>query len=332
MASTGRSTSPSNSSWTSTSRFGLEGHDLTVRASVGVAVAAPGMSTASLLRDADAAMYEAKRAGKSQIKIFDPAMRLTATRHLELRTDLTNVIELDQLRLAYQPIVDLQTHRVVGAEALLRWEHPTRGVLAPTEFVPIAERAGHILPIANWALEQSIRSAARWQVRAPQQLSVNVVAAQVRSPEFAECVRRSLRAHGLDPHRLTLEISETMLVEEIESAAGHLGELREIGVLIAVDDFGTGDSSLSHLQRFPVDVVKIDRTFIGELDERPGSAGLARMILQLTSGLDIVSVADGINHPSQLCTLRALGCKLGQGQLLSGPMEAAELERCFGAG
>ena len=123
-----------------------------------------------------------------------------------------------------------------------------------------------------------------------------------------------------------------MLVEEIESAVGHLAELREIGVLIAVDDFGTGDSSLSHLQRFPVDVVKIDRTFIGELDEQPRSARLARMILQLTSGLDIVSVADGISHPSQLRALRQLGCHLGQGQLLSGPMEAAELDRSFGAG
>ena len=310
----------------------VEGHDLTVRASVGVAVAAPGMSTASLLRDADAAMYEAKRAGKSQIKIFDPAMRLTATRHLELRAELTNVIELDQLRLAYQPIVDLQTLRVVGAEAVLSWEHPTRGVLSPTDFVPIAERAGHILPIGNWVIEQSIRSAARWQVRAPQQLSVNVFAAQVRSPEFAECVRHSLRTHGLDPHRLTLEITEAMLVEEVESAAGHLAELREIGVLIAVDDFGTGCSSLSHLQRFPVDVVKIDRTLIGELGEDPGSAMLARMILQLTSGLDIASVADGIDRPSQLRTLRELGCTHGQGQVLSGPMEAAELERCFGAG
>ena len=308
----------------------MEGHRLTVRASVGVGVAAPGMSTASLLRDADAAMYEAKRAGKSQIKIFDPAMRLTATRHLELRADLTNVIELDQLRLAYEPIVDLQTHRVVGAEALLSWEHPTRGVLSPTEFVPIAERAGHILPIGNWVIDQSIRCAARWQVRAPQQLSVNVLAAQVRSPEFAECVRRSLRTHGLDPQRLTLEITETMLVEEIESAVGHLAELRDIGVLIAVDDFGTGDSSLSHLERFPVDVVKIDRTFIGTLDEHPRSASLARMILQLTSGLDIVSVADGIVRPSQLHALRELGCNLGQGHLLSGPMEAAELERCLG--
>jgi diguanylate cyclase (GGDEF)-like protein/PAS domain S-box-containing protein len=310
----------------------LEGHELAVQASVGVAVAAPGMSTASLLRDADAAMYEAKRAGKSRIKIFDPAMRMTATRHLELRAELTNVVELDQLRLAYQPIVNLQTRRVVGAEAVLRWEHPTRGVLSPTEFVPIAERAGHILPIGNWVIEQSIRSAARWQVRSPQQLSVNVFAAQIRSAEFAEFVSRSLRTHGLDPHRLTLEIAEATLVEEIESAVGHLAELREIGVLIAVDDFGTGCSSLSHLQRFPVDVVKIDRELIGELDEDPGSTMLARMILQLTSGLDIVTVADGIDRPSQIRTLRELGCDLGQGQLLSGPMEASELERCFGAG
>ena len=308
----------------------LAGYDVTVLASVGVAVSTPGMTTAGLLRDADIAMYEAKRAGKSQIKIFDPAMRLSASRHLEFRSDLSNAIERNQLRLVYQPMVDLQTHRVVGAEALLRWDHPTRGTVLPSEFIPIAERAGLIVPIGNWVMEQSIRAASRWQARGPQQLNVNVSGGQIRSPEFVEQVRTSLQTYGLDPRRVTLEITETMLVEEIESALGNLAELRGLGVLIALDDFGTGYCSLSYLQRFPVDVIKIDRQFIDELDEHPRSATLARMILQLTSGLDMVSVAEGIERPAQLRALKALGCNLGQGSLLSEPLEAAHLERCFG--
>jgi len=308
----------------------LAGYDLTVLASVGLAVSTPGMTTAGLLRDADIAMYEAKRAGKSQIKIFDPAMRLSASKHLEFRSDLSNAIERDQLRLVYQPMVDLRTHRVVGAEALVRWDHPTQGEVPPSEFIPIAERAGLIVPIGRWVIDESFRAAARWQARGPQQISVNMSATQVRSPEFVQQVRDSLEAHGLDARRVTLEITETMLVEEIESASGNLAELRELGVLIAIDDFGTGYCSLSYLQRFPVDVVKIDRQFIEELDEQPRSATLAKMILQLTAGLEMVSVAEGIERPSQLRALQALGCDLGQGYLLSGPLEAHELERRFG--
>ncbi len=308
----------------------LAGYDLAVLASVGVAVSTPGMTTAGLLRDADIAMYEAKRAGKSQIKIFDPAMRLTATRHLEFRSDLATAIERDQLRLVFQPMIDLRTHQVVGAEALLRWEHPTRGPIAPAEFIPIAERAGLIVPIGEWVLDQSIRAAARWQTRGPQQISVNVSAFQIRSPEFVDHVRHSLAVHGLDPRRVTLEITETMLVEEIESASHNLAPLRDLGVLIAIDDFGTGYCSLSYLQRFPIDVVKIDRQFVEELDEHPRSMSLAKMILQLTAGLEVVSVAEGIERPSQLRALQELGCDIGQGFLLSGPLEAVELERRFG--
>jgi diguanylate cyclase (GGDEF)-like protein/PAS domain S-box-containing protein len=308
----------------------LAGYDLTVLASVGVAVATPGMTTAGLLRDADIAMYEAKRAGKSQIKIFDPAMRLAASKHLEFRTDLSTAIERDQLRLVYQPMVDLRTHRVVGAEALLRWEHPTRGPVSPSEFVPIAERAGLIVPIGRWVIDESIEAASRWQVSGPLQVSVNVSGAQIRAPEFVGQVAESLAAHGLDPRRVTLELTETMLVEEIESASGHLDELREMGVMIAIDDFGTGYCSLSYLQRFPVDVVKIDRRFVEELDEHHRGATLASMILQLTAGLEMVSVAEGIERPSQLRALQELGCDLGQGYLLSGPLEAGDLERRFG--
>ena len=308
----------------------LAGHDLAVLASVGVAVSTPGMTTAGLLRDADIAMYEAKRAGKSQIKIFDPAMRLMATRHLQFRSELGSAIERDQLRLVFQPMVDLCSDEVVGAEALLRWEHPTLGAVGPSEFIPIAERAGLIVPIGKWVIEESIRAAARWQARGPRRVSVNVSGLQIRSPEFVDHVRDSLAANNLDPALVVFEITETMLVEEIESASGNLALLRELGVLIAIDDFGTGYCSLSSLQKFPVDIVKIDRQFIEELDEKPRTMPLAEMILQLTAGLEVISIAEGIERPAQLRALKALGCDIGQGYLLSGPLEAAQLECCLG--
>jgi diguanylate cyclase (GGDEF)-like protein/PAS domain S-box-containing protein len=308
----------------------LAGHDIAVLASVGVAVASPGMTTAGLLRDADIAMYEAKRAGKSQIKIFDPAMRLSATKHLEFRSDLATAIEQDQLRLVYQPVIDLKQHRVVGAEALLRWDHPTRGPVSPNEFLPIAERAGLIVPIGRWVVEQAISAASRWQAAGPQQVCINVSAAQIRSADFVGQVRDSIARTGIDPRRITVEITETTFVDEIDSGSPSLAELRALGVLIALDDFGTGYCSLSYLQRFPVDVLKIDRQFIGELDIDPHTATLAEMILQLTSGLDVVSVAEGIERCTQLEILRELGCDLGQGFLLSEPLEASVLERRFG--
>jgi diguanylate cyclase (GGDEF)-like protein/PAS domain S-box-containing protein len=308
----------------------LAGYDLTVLASVGIAVSTPGMTTASLLRDADIAMYEAKRAGKSQIKIFDPAMRLSASRHLEFRSDLSNAVEREQLRLVFQPMVDLRTRQVVGAEALLRWQHPTRGDVSPSEFIPIAERAGLIVPIGKWVIDESFRAASRWQAGGPQQLSVNVSASQIRSPEFVEHIGEALAEHGLDPGCVTLEITETMLVDEIESASGNLVALRELGVRIAIDDFGTGYCSLSYLQKFPVDIVKIDRQFIHELDSHPKHATLARTILQMTAGLGLVSVAEGIERPGQLRVLQELGCTLGQGFLLSEPLESYDLDIRFG--
>jgi diguanylate cyclase (GGDEF)-like protein/PAS domain S-box-containing protein len=308
----------------------LAGYELAVLASVGVAVSTPGMTTAGLLRDADIAMYEAKRAGKSQIKIFDPSMRLAATRHLEFRSDLGAAIDDDQLRLVFQPMIDLRSHQVVGAESLLRWQHPTRGPISPSEFIPIAERAGLIVQIGNWVIDQSIQAAARWQMNGPQRVSVNVSGLQIRSSEFVEQLRRSLEFHQLDPSLVVLEITEKMLVEEIESGSANLALLRALGVLIAIDDFGTGYCSLSYLQRFPVDIVKIDGQFIQELDDPRHTQSLAKMILQLTAGLDVISVAEGIERPSQLRALRELGCDIGQGYLLSGPLEAEELECRFG--
>ncbi len=308
----------------------LAGYELAVLASVGVAVASPGMTTSGLLRDADIAMYEAKRAGKSQIKIFDPAMRLTATRHLEFRSELGLAIERNQMRIMFQPMIDLLNGQVVGAEALIRWDHPVRGEVSPMEFIPIAERAGLIGPIGEWVLNESFRHAVRWQDSGQRYVSVNVSAIQIRQSEFVTQVRDALQRHRLDPSLVMLEITETMFVEEVESANGNLDELRSLGIRIAIDDFGTGYCSLSYLQRFPVDVVKIDRRFVEELGDQQKSSTLAKMILQMTSALGVTSVAEGIERPAQLNELRSLGCDIGQGYLLARPMAAAELDRRLG--
>ncbi len=308
----------------------LAGYELAVLASVGVAVASPGMTTSGLLRDADIAMYEAKRAGKSQIKIFDPAMRLSATRHLEFRSELGLAIERGQMRLVFQPMIELATGGVVGAEALIRWEHPTRGVVPPDEFIPIAERAGLIGPIGEWVLDESFRQAVKWQASGRRGVSVNVSALQIRQDDFVEQVRGALERHALDPALVTLEITETMFVDEVEASNGKLAELRELGIRIAIDDFGTGYCSLSYLQRFPIDIVKIDRRFVEELGEEKKSSTLASMILQMTSALGVTSVAEGIENRAQLHVLRTLGCDVGQGYLLSRPLEAADLAQRFG--
>ena len=308
----------------------LAGYDLAVLASVGVAVAAPGMTTSSLLRDADIAMYEAKRAGKGQIKIFDPAMRLGATTQLEYRSELSTALENRQLRLVYQPLVDLRTGEVTGAEALLRWHHPSRGEVSPAEFIPVAERSGLIKEIGEWVLHQAMREAAAWQVRGPRYVSINVSAVQLRTDDFIQQVSDALEFSGLAPEQVLLEVTETVLVDEIESASNALNALRELGVRIAIDDFGTGYCSLSYLQKFPVDVVKIDHQFVDEVDSEDPRSSLARMILQMTSSMGVTSVAEGIERPGQLNALRHFGCDIGQGYLLSRPLEADVVRRRFG--
>ena len=308
----------------------LAGYDLAVLASVGVAVAAPGMTTSSLLRDADIAMYEAKRAGKGQIKIFDPAMRLGATAHLDYRSELSSALENRQFRLVFQPLVDLRSGVVTGAEALLRWRHPSRGDVSPAEFIPVAERSGLIIPIGMWVLNQAIREAATWQARGPRYVSINVSAVQLRSDDFVEQVTNALESSGLAPEQVLLEVTETALVEEIESASTALHAIQRLGVRIAIDDFGTGYCSLSYLRKFPVDVVKIDRQFVDEVDEDEQRSSLARMILQMTSSMGLTSVAEGIERPDQITALRQFGCDIGQGYLLSRPLEVDRIRERFG--
>lgn len=308
----------------------LAGYDLAVLASVGVAVAAPGMTTSSLLRDADIAMYEAKRAGKGQIKIFDPAMRLGATTQLEYRSELGSALEKNELRLVYQPLVSLKTGEVTGAEALLRWRHPVRGEVSPGEFIPIAEKSGLIRSIGEWVLNEAMSEAKKWQSRGPRYVSINVSAVQLRAEGFVGVVRDALARHQLDPSNVLLEVTETVLVDEIESASSVLVELRSLGLRIAIDDFGTGYCSLSYLQRFPVDILKIDRQFVDEVDGDAKQSSLAKMILQMSATLEITTVAEGIERPTQLAALRQFGCDIGQGFLLSRPLEVSVLHERFG--
>ncbi|MFK7918348.1 MAG: putative bifunctional diguanylate cyclase/phosphodiesterase [Ilumatobacter sp.] len=308
----------------------LAGYDLAVLASVGVAVAAPGMTTSSLLRDADIAMYEAKRAGKGQIKIFDPAMRLGATTQLEYRSELSSALENRQMRLVFQPLVDLRTGEVTGAEALIRWQHPTRGDVSPAEFIPIAERSGLIKEIGHWVLHQAMREAATWQARGDRYISINVSAVQLRSEQFVDQVAEALELSGLPAAQVLLEVTETVLVDEIESASSALEAIRALGVRIAIDDFGTGYCSLSYLQKFPVDVVKIDRQFVDEVDGDAQRSSLARMILQMTSSMGVTSVAEGIERPGQISALQQFGCDIGQGYLLSRPLELDVIRERFG--
>jgi diguanylate cyclase (GGDEF)-like protein/PAS domain S-box-containing protein len=306
------------------------GREMTVLASVGVAVATPDTTTSMLLRDADLAMYQAKRSGKGRIKIFDPAMRLMATRHLEYRSDLGEALDNQELRLVFQPIVDLRSGEVTGAEALVRWHHPVHGEIAPSEFLPVAERSGLMLPLGRWILDEGLRQATTWQGPGRRMVSVNVAPSQLADPDFVDQVTAALAIHELPPDLLTLEFAELDLATAIDANSTTLAELRDLGVAIAVDDFGAGACTLNHLQRFPVDVIKIDKEHVDELGDGPHHATLARTIVQVAQTLGVTALAEGIERTVQLAELRRLGCHLGQGYLLSPPLEAAELGERFG--
>jgi diguanylate cyclase (GGDEF)-like protein/PAS domain S-box-containing protein len=306
------------------------GNRVSVLASVGIAVAAPGMSTSSLLRDADVAMYEAKRAGKAQIRIFDPAMRLVASKHLAYRSQLAEALTNGELRLVYMPYVDLRTGQVTGAEALVRWHHPEFGEVSAADFVPIAERSGLIIPMGTWVLNEGLALASTWQADLGLYISFNVSPTQIKHPDFIGNVIASVDRHGVDPTLVMLEVNESVLADETARIRDTFRELSDFGVRFAVDDFGSGSASLSYVQRYPVSLVKIDSSAVEDFANDPRGNTLARVIVQMAESLKIATVAEGIESTRQLNALRRLGCDLGQGYLLSHPIEAAEITRRFG--
>jgi len=307
----------------------IDGRELAVAASIGIAISEAGDETADdLLRNADLAMYRAKGAGGGT-RQYIPEMHAGMIERLELESDLRHALARDQLYLVYQPIVDLQTGRLSGAEALLRWQHPTRGVVSPAEFIPVAESSGMIVPIGEWVLRQACRDARRWdQIPGGEALSVsvNLSGRQLQTSELPSMVPQALLEAGLAPGRLTLEMTESVLIDRTEETLAMLHELRRIGVKLAIDDFGTGYSSLSYLHRFPVDIVKVDRSFIESLTGEADETSLVGSIIRIGQGMRVTTVAEGIEDATQLEALQRLGCDRGQGYHFARPMSAADFE------
>jgi diguanylate cyclase (GGDEF)-like protein len=306
---------------------GQTARQLSLTASIGIALGERA-SAAELLRDADVALYEAKAAGKDYYMLFQSSMQTAARDRLTLEMDLAEALEQRQLFLQYQPTFDLQSESVIGVEALIRWRHPKRGVIAPIEFIPVAEESGLIVPIGRWVLDDACRQAAIWRRHGHRiDMSVNVSGRQLDDDELIEDVRNALAESGLDPATLTLEITETTLMRDAEATAKRLCSLKELGVRIAIDDFGTGYSSLAYLRQFPVDALKIDRSFISGIAGSKGSAALIHTLVQLGKTLDIETLAEGIEERSQLETLQREHCDHGQGFLFSRPLDVDAVEK-----
>ncbi len=298
--------------------------DVAVSVSVGVAVAAGDESDADLLlRDADVAMYRAKQRGRGRFEIFDEAMRSEAVDRLSVENDLRRAIRQNQLRLFYQPIVHVDTGQIAGFEALVRWQHPVRGLLSPADFIPPAEDTGLIVPLGRCVLGEACLQAAAWQrrrdVHQPLRMSVNVSAKQLQYPGWAAEVASTLAESGMEPGNLVLEITESVLMEDADASAGPLEELRRLGVRVAIDDFGTGYSSLGYLRRLPVDILKIDKSFIDGVAKGPHESALARAVVKLARTLGLDAVAEGVTDRRQLAELRRLRCPYAQGYLFSKP-------------
>jgi diguanylate cyclase (GGDEF)-like protein/PAS domain S-box-containing protein len=315
----------------------VDERELFPSASIGVAVDDGGTTTAmDLLRDADVAMYAAKRSGKGRVSRFEPTMRTVAVDRLHLRADLERAVERGELTLLYQPIVQLDTGAVISVEALARWQHPLRGLLDPDSFIPLAEESGLIVPIGRHLLRRACRDAAGWRDGAglPSEVSVsvNLSARQLHHPDLVADVRAALADSGLAPARLLLEVTENVLIEDATLAVEQLEELRALGVSIALDDFGTGYSSLSYVRRFPLDELKIDRSFVDRIAQADGDSALVRTIATLAEQLGLRLVAEGIEREEQVAALQMLRCELGQGFLFARPLESEALASLLSEG
>ncbi|HUP54620.1 MAG TPA: GGDEF domain-containing phosphodiesterase, partial [Methylomirabilota bacterium] len=314
--------------------FDIAGHLVTARASIGIAFGRAGSPAAEVLREADAAMYTAKHRGKGVWQVFDPSMAGDGLLEIELRADLKHAVEAGGIRVVYQPIFELAGRRTIGVEALARWTHPTRGDIEPSQFVPLAEAAELIVPLGRWVLQQACRTVQGWRasVEGPDDLhlSVNISPRQLLHPTIVEDVRAALVDSGLEPAGLTLEITEGVLVEEAGPSLAALEGLKSLGVRIAIDDFGTGYSSLSYLSRLPIDVLKIDRSFIADIGTSRQAAALVRSIVKIGQTLHLETVAEGIETEEQLERLIRLGAKLGQGYLFARPLRAEDLAAQLG--
>ena len=305
----------------------LGSHSVVTTASIGIAIGATGDRTDDLLRDADAAMYAAKASGRGRLELFRPELHSAALQRLEIDSQLRGAAGRGELVVEYQPVVDLGSGAVEALEALVRWNHPIRGLLAPNEFVPVAEQSGLISEIGEFVLGRACVEAVGWSTspNGPS-VTVNLAPRQLLDAGIVDRVADELARSGLAPHRLVLEVTEGALMQDPDSARTRLEQLKALGVRLAMDDFGTGYSSLSHLQHFPIDILKIDRQFVARVLEHPGPA-LIRAVVELARALGIEAVAEGVEHEAQRDALMALGCRLAQGSLYAMPLSASTAAR-----
>jgi len=318
----------------------VQGRNLHVAASVGFALGTPGTSTVvELMRDVDVALNAAKAGPKGAVTAFEPAMREATQERTELSGDLVHAIaEGGQMSLAYQPIVDVGSGRILGVEALARWDHPVRGAIPPTVFIPLAEATGLIVPLGRWVLGEAVRQLARWRTEFPDgyplTLDVNLSADQLNDPSLVGEVLSLIDETGIDPGRLVLEITESALVQDLGSALRRIGQIKAMGVRLALDDFGTGYSSLSYLKDLPVDILKIDRSFVLDLEDDGAGTGHAMMaaIVQLGAALGIELICEGVETVEQRRRIASAGCRMGQGYLWARPQSAAAISEMLRAG
>jgi predicted signal transduction protein with EAL and GGDEF domain len=302
----------------------VDGRELHIASSAGITLfPAHGGTVDELVRNSDMALYAAKAAGRNTWRFFDEDMGSAARQRLALQTDLARAVELGQLELHYQPQVDMGSRRVRGFEALVRWRHPQHGLVPPSRFIPLAEECGLIVPIGNHVLRMACAEAARWPGNA--RIAVNVSGIQFSRSDLVREVRDALRASGLPPQRLEIEVTESVLIDDRAGTRKTLQALRELGVGVALDDFGTGYSSLVYLREYPLTKLKIDRSFVATMHSDQGAVAIVRSIVLLAQEMSLDLVAEGIETQDEREALLTLGCATGQGQLFASPMPTAEL-------
>ena len=308
--------------------FDVDGHQAVIGASVGIAVGpGDGLRPDRLLRNADLALYRAKGDGRGTFRFFEPAMDLQMQTRRVMEQDMRRALPAGEFELYYQPVLNLSSNEISGFEALIRWNHPKQGLVGPAEFIPLAEEIGFIVPIGEWVIRQACTTAAQW----PEHLhvAINISAAQFRSPGLMQVIVGALAASGLNPTRLEIEITETVLLHNRDTTLAVLHQLRALGVRIAMDDFGTGYSSLTYLQCFPFDKIKIDRSFVKDITESAGSLNIVRAIAALATGMGMTATAEGVETKEQRDKIASEGCTEMQGFLFSRPLPILEIERLF---
>jgi predicted signal transduction protein with EAL and GGDEF domain len=303
----------------------IDEHELYLTVSIGIAIFPDdGTEAEVILKNADFAMYEAKENYRNTYRFFESHMNARAIARQSLENDLRLAMERQEFCLHYQPKVNLKTGAIIGVEALVRWRHPERGLVPPVEFIPVAEDCGFIVPIGHWVLREACRQARAWRESGlpPVCIAVNISAVELRARDFVASVRSILTETGFEPHYLELELTETFLMQDMESTAAVLRALKSLGVRLALDDFGTGYSSLSYLKRFPIDTLKIDRSFVCDLTTDAGDASIVDAVIGMGRSLHMMVVAEGVETQEQFACLQRQGCPEGQGYFFSRPVSA----------